>query len=68
MGKVNLEGKDLIFQDDVDFFDSKNISSNQNISIEHPLFSYILPVKNKNKRGSDLSNKKFAGWNQGIIR
>ena len=64
VGKVNLEGKDLIFQDDVDFFNSKNISSNQNISIEHPLFSYILPVKNKNKRGSDLSNKKFTGWNQ----
>ena len=64
VGEVNLEGKDLIFQDHVDFFDSKNISSNQNISIEHPLFSHILSVKNKNKRGSDLSNKKFTEWNQ----
>ena len=61
VGEVNLEGKDLIFQDHVDFFDSKNISSNQNISIEHPLFSYILPVKNKNKRGSDLSDKNLLG-------
>ena len=64
VGEVNLEGKDLIFQDHVDFFDSKNISSNQNISIEHPLFLYILSVKNKNKRGSDLSSKKFTKWNQ----
>ena len=63
VGEINLQGKNLIFKQDVDYFDSRKTSNEINMFIAHPLFSHILPVKDKNKRGSDLSSNEFADWN-----
>ena len=63
VGKINRQGKNIIFKQDVDYFDSKKTSNEINTSIIHPLFSHILPVKDKNKRGSDLASNEFMDWN-----
>ena len=63
VGEINQQGKNLIFKQDIDYFDSKKTSNEINMSIVHPLFSHILPVKDKNKRGSDLSSNELTKWN-----
>ena len=63
VGEINQQGKNLIFKQDIDYFDSKKTSNEINMSIVHPLFSHILPVKDKNKRGSELSSNELTKWN-----
>lgn len=59
VGKVNKKGENLLFQDDIDYFDSRKTSDENDILITHPLFSYISPVENKYKRGSDILINKI---------
>ena len=47
----------------VNFSNLNKTSSKKNILIDHPLYSYILSVKNENERGSDIIKKKSLNLN-----
>ena len=60
---VNKEGENLFFMNSVDFSNLNKTFSKKDILIDHPLYSYILSVKNKNERGSDIIKKKSLKLN-----
>ena len=63
VGNINKEGENLFFMNNVDFSNLNKTSSKKNILIDHPLYSYILSVKNENERGSDIIKKKSLNLN-----
>ena len=63
VGNINKEGENLFFMNNVDFSNLNKTSSKKDILIDHPLYSYILSVKNKNERGSDIIKKKSLKLN-----
>ena len=59
VGNINKESENLFFMNNVDFSNLNKTSSKKDILIDHPLYSYILSVKNKNERGSDIIKKNL---------
>ena len=49
--------------DNVDFSNLNKKTNKKDILIDHPLYSYILSVKNKNERGSDIVKKQSLKLN-----